>query len=63
MQTLTSPTATLRASSVTQPAAILAAPAVCNSLHIVSESTPMPPHGNITKLLMGSSAKGQMKKI
>lgn len=45
----------LKARSVTQPTAIRAAGAVCNSFHVVSESTPMPPQGNRTKLLRESS--------
>ena len=44
----------LNARSTTQPTAIRAAGAVCSSFHVVSESTPIPPQGKRTKLLMGS---------
>lgn len=40
---------------MTQPTAILAAGAVCNSFHVVSESMPIPPHGSLTKLFSDSS--------
>lgn len=48
------------ANSITQPAAILAAPEVCISFQVVSESMPMPPQGSITKLFMGRSAVKQI---
>lgn len=44
------------AKSTTQPTAILAAGAVCSSFHVVSESTPTPPHGSRTKHLIGKAA-------
>ncbi|KAH9517364.1 hypothetical protein DERF_008042 [Dermatophagoides farinae] len=53
--TLTSFNATRVANSITQPAAIRAAPAVCISFHVVSESTPIPPHGNMTNDLIAGS--------
>lgn len=40
---------------MTQPTAILAAGAVCNSFQVVSESTPIPPQGNLTKLFSDNS--------
>lgn len=51
-----SPMYVLKAKSMTQPAAILAAGAVCNSFHVVSESMPTPPQPKRTKLFMGSVA-------
>ena len=48
---------------MTQPAAIRAAPEVCISFQVVSESMPMPPQGSITKLLMGRSATGAKDKL
>lgn len=44
------------AKSTTQPTAILAAGAVCNSFQVVSESTPTPPQGSLTKHLIGKAA-------
>jgi hypothetical protein len=51
---LISPLADFVAKSTTQPTAMLAADEVCSSFQVVSESTPMPPQGRRTKLLIGS---------
>lgn len=56
-RTLISPVAIRKTSSITQPTAMRAALAVCSSFHVVSESTPTPPHGRRTKLFRGSSAE------